>query len=627
MSSRKSSITAEVKVAGLAKFKSDLGGVGTAAKKAGKEISSIRPPDLAMTPVYQYWEARKRGERMLTAAIKTEADKRAKIIRESSMPLSGSRSQPGMMAGGGGGGGNGRGIGSAYGLSVGYNFAQDLAQGGIAGVANNIPQVIELVGNSPKLKSLLVAGAGVASAAISSALAVFSYKKNVYDVSGQGFVNEVDRRQIAAQALSRSAQYRRENAATIAGAETRGASVATSYQEAGLKARKEADTAANLASREEAIVEAKFRVAMASAESIQDEIIRNETIAKLERERIEEVYQAKLKSIEKEDAIIRNEYYTAAEKAAALQKGFNAKPAGILTPEESADYRVLEIGLEAARVREEEGKQLLAQINLAKENHLATRQIIDAEKELISIRERANLTTISAAWSAEREAEHEKKIEDDRKKEEEQIASKEKRFQEDQQKAENQIDFDQRERDLADWTKANQQKRDDEVKALEEEEAIAKMSPRKLEKYQKEQSRMKEEKRLVEEVGLSPEQAKEMAKRRENLQTPRNGRIRGAGFKGSKDERYTGVENAGFNDVATLNAERLDAMVKPPSPRTIKGAGAKEPKQKDDGAKPSTGVGGDIAKLIAATERVEKAVLSIGPSSNDRAKPLSTSTR
>ena len=194
----------------------------------------------------------------------------------------------------------------------------------------------------------------------------------------------------------------------------------------------------------------------------------------------------------------------------------------------------------------------------------------------------------------------------------------------------------------------NQRKKsEDELAMLEAQAGGA--SERKLKELEKTQRLGSEEDRLLKE-GRSPAQAKEMARRKveaedriatdsQRAEMGLRPRIRGAGRGGENrrtglgSESYTGLidestEFQGLDALARMQPDpaatqaKIEGMRKP-----IKGAGAKEPKQKDDGAKPSTGVGGDIAKLIAATERVEKAVLSIGPSSNDRAKPLSTSTR
>lgn len=66
--------------------------------------------------------------------------------------LQGTQFQGGTRGQGGGGGGRG-GRGNAYGLAVGYNLVQDAAQGGLPAIANNIPEVMGIIANSPVLKA------------------------------------------------------------------------------------------------------------------------------------------------------------------------------------------------------------------------------------------------------------------------------------------------------------------------------------------------------------------------------------------------------------------------------------------------------------------------------------------
>ena len=171
----------------------------------------------------------------------------------------------------------------------------------------------------------------------------------------------------------------------------------------------------------------------------------------------------------------------------------------------------------------------------------------------------------------------------------------------------------------------------DELKLLEARAGGA--SDRKLKKMEKGQRLGAEEDKLLKE-GMAPAKAKEFARRKieaedriaqdaDRASMGLRPRIRGAGFKDESDSRRAGLDTATYEGL-----ENLASMQPAPSDRrTTKGAGYKEPRQRQDGAKTSGGVGGDIAKLIAATERVEKAVLSIGPTRNDKAKPISTTAR
>ena len=70
----------------------------------------------------------------------------------------------GGMGGAGSTRARGGGGGSSYGLGVGYNAIQDLVQGGPAAIANNIPQIVEMVSKSPKLQKGLAGAAAFTTA-------------------------------------------------------------------------------------------------------------------------------------------------------------------------------------------------------------------------------------------------------------------------------------------------------------------------------------------------------------------------------------------------------------------------------------------------------------------------------
>ena len=172
-------------------------------------------------------------------------------------------------------------------------------------------------------------------------------------------------------------------------------------------------------------------------------------------------------------------------------------------------------------------------------------------------------------------------------------------------------------------------------------------SSRKLNKIEKNNRLATEEDRLIKD-GATPEQAKETASRRieaedrikqdeDRASMGLRPRIRGAGRgkekseSGLGSERYTGLINEttafkGLDSYDEMQPDPAAIEAKKEAMRTIKGAGHKEPKQKGD-APASSGVGGDVAKLITAMQSVEKAVRDIGPSRNDKAKPISTTAR
>ncbi len=184
----------------------------------------------------------------------------------------------------------------------------------------------------------------------------------------------------------------------------------------------------------------------------------------------------------------------------------------------------------------------------------------------------------------------------------------------------------------------------DELALLEAKAGGA--SPRKMKKLEKNQ-RLSEERERLEKQGMNPDAAKAQATRKvdaedrisqdeERAAMGLRPRIRGAG-RGKKDTRASGLNYLDGHDMGDpefKGLEKYDAMQPDPDAaeakqkdlsRKIQGAGRDKAKiaERD---KPSDGVGG-ASQVIAALQRIEKAVRDTGPASNERGKPLSSVNR
>lgn len=169
-----------------------------AAKKAARsfktELAAIKAPPLPdigkqiglmkkqkfESPFGKEWEL---GLRRGTDKLKVELDKQAALYQQANrrmLPamnrtqMSGSRAP--TASGGGQGGGK---WGSTGGLAIGYNAVQDLVQGGPMAIANNIPQIIDLVSKSPALKLLGAAAVAAAAAYASTVLYKYGYDRTI----------------------------------------------------------------------------------------------------------------------------------------------------------------------------------------------------------------------------------------------------------------------------------------------------------------------------------------------------------------------------------------------------------------------------------------------------------------
>ncbi len=182
----------------------------------------------------------------------------------------------------------------------------------------------------------------------------------------------------------------------------------------------------------------------------------------------------------------------------------------------------------------------------------------------------------------------------------------------------------------------------DELAMLEAKAGGA--SSRKMKKLEKNQRLSAEEDRLIKQ-GMNPDAAKAQASRKveaedriaqdeDRAAMGLRPRIRGAGYKkkqgksGLGSATYDGL-NPEFQGLEALSAMQPDPSAVAAGPtqerKRIQGAGRDKAKiaERD---KPADGVGG-ASQVIAALQRIEKAVRDTGPASNERGKPLSSVNR
>jgi len=118
-----------------------------AAAYQAAAVNKFRPPDITRTP--------------LSGARPPGSSGPGQWDHLEGTAFQGGRRPPGSTPGSG--------RSNMYGLGVAYNAVQDVMQGGLPAIANNIPQIIQLVAQSPALKML-------GAAAFAAASTFFAYK-------------------------------------------------------------------------------------------------------------------------------------------------------------------------------------------------------------------------------------------------------------------------------------------------------------------------------------------------------------------------------------------------------------------------------------------------------------------
>jgi len=582
MANRKSSITAELKLAGQAQFKSGLAQIGAEGSKLGKTLREIKVISFdgganQAKKAFELTEAHQRAHHRVL-------ERQAKV-NQARMDALG----PGGM----GGGKTGR--GNSYGLAVGYNAIQDLVQGGPAALANNIPQIIEMVAKSPMLKVLGVAAAAAAAGYGLVKVAQYAYSETDAgnaDISAKNYAKgraEADRKKferenkMSAQKSKDIAAAGRQNQENFGGVINQEiaqvnqnyqlgegpAIVAEKLQATKLKGIKNDEERVNkLADQEKQAVQAAYDRNSMRINKILQVAAQEEANAKLEYDQL----KADLESIPQTAKTQQdmNRELEANEKMIGVKKRMEdsiSRMAKVQEDYNEVKQQGIEIELKQAEIDQQRKNDL---DELADKN----KQLEDAETERY-IRNLDNEI---------------KQQEADRKKK---AKAKEK---------------------AADEEKDRQSIRD----RLTGEEELLNMSPRKRAKAERELKKTKDIEEL-QKKGFSPTEAASMAERGIKLEEAndpsRSRRIRGAGYgrdDASRDRRTT------FSALEDLEAFQ---PVTGKERKTIKGAGNKdEDKKSGTNDRPET----PVDSIVQGLARVEKAIREGNPNATERGKPTST---
>jgi len=584
MANRKSSITAELKLAGQAQFKSGLAQIGAEGSKLGKTLREIKVISFdgganQAKKAFELTEAHQRAHHRVL-------ERQAKV-NQARMDALG----PGGM----GGGKTGR--GNSYGLAVGYNAIQDLIQGGPAAIANNIPQIIELVAKSPMLKVLGVAAAAAAAGYGLVKVAQYAYSETDAgneDISAKNYAKgraEADKRKFDREqkladekstAIAAAGRQNQENFGGIIdqeiGQENRNyqlgegpAIVAEKLQRTKLKGIKDDEERVNaLAEQEKQAVRAAYERNAQRIHKILQVAAQEEANAKRE-------YDEAKATLDGLTSAAKN------QQDERIQEQMKEKMIGIT--KRTADYtaRMAKVQEDYNEVKQQgvEVELKQAEIDEQRKNDLA--DLTDETKRLAA----AEYERFSNEWDAEQKR---------------QAAAKKK-----EEKAQ---------KKAADEEKDRQSIRD----RLTGEEELLNMSPRKRAKAERELKKTK----AIEELqkkGFGPAEAASMAERGIKLEEAndpsRSRRIRGAGFgrdDASRDRRTT------FSALEDLEAFQ---PVTGKERKTIKGAGNKdEDKKSGTNDRPET----PVDSIVQGLARVERAIREGNPNATERGKPSSTRT-
>ena len=585
MANRKSSITAELKLAGQAQFKSGLAQIGAEGSKLGKTLREIKP----ITFDGGANQAKK-------AFALTEEHQRAhhRVLERQAKVNQARMDALGPMGGVKGGRAKGGGGGSSYGLGVGYNAIQDLVQGGPAAIANNIPQIIELVAKSPMLKVLGVAAAAAAGYGMVK-VAQYAYSETDAgnaDISAKNYAKgraEADRKKFEREKKEADT---RSTAIAAAGRQTQESFGGVIDQEVGQIGR-------NYQLGEGSAIVAE-KLQRTKLKGIKDDEQRINALADQEKQAVQAAYDRnnmRIKQIlqvaAQEEANARRAYQEADATLQGLTKGalnpqdmrikeqMEEKMIGIQKRMKDAQDRLTQAQEDSNQVKQQgveiDGKQ--AEIDEQRKNDLS--DLTDETKRLTA----AEYERFSNEFDAEQKR---------------QAAAKKK-----EEKAQKKTQDEEKDR---------QSIRD----RLTGEEELLNMSPRKRAKAERELKKTKDIEEL-QKKGFGPEEAASMAERGIKLEEANDpskpNRIRGAGFgrdDASRDRRTT---------FGALDALEAFQPATGKERKTIKGAGNKDEDKK-------SGVNDKPDNLhqvmVKGFADVVKSIRDTGPNAAERAKPTSS---
>jgi hypothetical protein len=503
----------------------------------------------------------------------------------------------GPMGGVKGGRAKGGGGGSSYGLGVGYNAIQDLVQGGPAAIANNIPQIIELVAKSPMLKVLGVAAAAAAAGYGLVKVAQYAYSETDAgneDISARNYAKgraEADRKKFEREKKEADT---RSTAIAAAGRQTQENFGGVINQEVGQIGR-------NYQLGEGSAIVAE-RLQRTKLKGIKDDEERINALADQEKQAVQAAYDRNnmrinqiLQVAAQEEANARLEYQEADATLQGLTKGalnpqdmrikeqMEEKMIGIKKRMKDADDRLKQVQEDYNEVKQQgieiDGRQ--AEIDEQRKNDLS--DLTDETKRLTA----AEYERFSNEFDAEQKR---------------QAAAKKK-----EEKAQKKTQDEEKDR---------QSIRD----RLTGEEELLNMSPRKRAKAERELKKTKDIEEL-QKKGFGPEEAASMAERGIKLEEANDPskpkRIRGAGFgkdDASRDRRTT---------FGALDALEAFQPATGKERKTIKGAGNKdEDKKSGVNDRPET----PVDSIVQGLARVERAIREGNPNATERGKPSSSRT-
>ncbi len=597
MANRKSSITAELRLTGQAAFKSGLKDIEGAAGRTGKALMAVKPitfdggANQARTQFARMEEHQRAHHRVLQRQAKENAARVAAL---------------GPTGKGASGGRDGAGSGVRR-LSMAYNFGQDFLQGGgLRGIANNIPQIVEEIAASPQLKGImLTAGAAAAAAAATGLAGKLGY--DLYQNTGSRFDEKANKRYFTNKEEADKKKAERDREQSLKSAGTRGDAASTNQAGYGSFIDSGIDQHERRSSQLSEIQQQESALRRARIDGIEDPAERARATAEEEKRTLD---QSVTLNRQKAQEVMRLAH---AEQAAA-----------------EARYKAIRQELDAQTNASRTPQEITRRIELEKE-------LIGLQTRLTTARERANNAGqgIEDSDSQAKSAQIQKKTIDEKlkidldgqtkQKEEDERAG---RLEQARQIGEVQQMKRKADTELAEKEKARQVTRDE----LSGDVAMSKMSPRKRAKAEEARA-VKEDTDEFLKQGFSKKEAEQMASDRATLRKPETpGRTRGAGYGKKDSDRATGLGSSSFDGLAGLAAMQpgADPLATPPQQqerKRITGAGRDKSKEKDkDDTTQSTGASIG-AQIIARLQSLEKAVRDTGPNHNERGKPIATGSR
>lgn len=587
MATRKSSITAELKLTGQATFKSGLKDIEGAAANTSKKLSVLGNEGFGSKRQFTVAEERHRAHRRVIERQEKESAARIAAYEKA-----------GIRMGGRGGAAGGRfnaAAGGTRNAGMAYNFAQDYIQGGgIRGIANNIPQMAEALIGSPAFAAITATALAAAAAGWTGFQLYQSTGSRFEEGAGNRYAtnkaagNKVSRQRAQDEAMQK-AGLRGDNASAFQSGYGKNIDGDISRLGAGADAASaQREHAAEMRRIEIEGIEDPSAKAVAAAE--EEKRVLDENL-KARRQQAEEVMRIAAAEKEASEAKFRD-----MRQEIQLMKGISLKR------EELERKAQIEKEIGGVKIRAAEAQERAAKAGQGIEDLKSLEKATESKKKEID----AGLAAKQKEIKRERDA-----------------------SEAEGRQAWNQTrdEFANRKKEADKQIAEEKKNRESTINAHNEDFAMSRMSPRKRAKAEEARALKNDTDELIKQ-GIDPETAKRMAGEKASMRKPDNGRIKGAGYKGDDSKRRSGLGSASYDGLAGLAAMQ-DDMVSPSAPegrKRIKGAGSKkeagdQEKQQGDSAK------GIWNQILAGLKSVEKAVRDTGPSSNDRAKPISTTNR